>query len=272
MADAPISESAARASFDAGSISDASRAEFTRIMAARGLDASDTLAKHGVVEQVPAPAPEPRPAMQPDLDHAKLPRLTSTELEIAADTLAKNWTGDPAVLDAALRNAGLELVDDGTDGRTDVERDFDRTLGAPASPDDYDLGSLLVNRTDLGPDGAVEVATAVRGALAEMAIPKHLGSALGNAILDAVERSNETPGVENAQRSNEQVALACRIVGVGREELLATVRPVLARLGPDGKELIQRAVAGGHDANLLVYLFRAAELGLVRAGLKANRG
>lgn len=256
--------------FSSAPITDATIAEFTRQMQERGLDPSATLAKHGAQQQGAAPAPEPAP-LAPDLIPAKTPRLSSADLVKGANTLAQHWTGDPAVLRDTLERLGLEETDDAADARTEVEQQFDATLGAPASADEYNLGDLFVNRAGLDPEGALEVSAAVRTALGELGVPKHLGPALGSAILDAVERSNATPGVEDAVRSNAEVSGACQVLGVGREALFATIKPLIARTSGETKELLRHAVAGGHDRALLVWLFRAAELGTIRKGLERTR-
>jgi hypothetical protein len=262
--------------FDSAPITDATVQTFTAQMKAAGQTdeaIAATLAKHDIGAQPQsAPAPDQRPTLQPDLNASKHPRLSPSELERAADTLRRSWTGDPNVLRERLQAAGLnEVADTKDDPRTDVEQDFDRTLGVPASADEYELGDLMVNRAGLDIEGAAEVSTAVRTALHDMNVPKHMARTLGGAILDAVERSNAAHMVQNDARSNAEVAAACQVLGVSREELFSRVRQVTEKLTGDSKELMQHAVAIGHDRNLLVWLFRASELRTIRRGLEQHR-
>ena len=247
-------------------VTPAAAAQFAADMTARGLDGSAALAKFGYGADGQPAAQPTSPATQP----TDVPQWSSAENEQAAQTLAQHWTGSPEVLHAALERAGLTHAED---HRTDVEVQFDDTLGAPASGDEYDLGSLMVNRD---PDSTLgeqlEMTGAIRSALAELAVPKVLGGAVAGYLLDGVaawDAVKDDP-VSAARYHADQQALATKVLHTSWADVVETVRPLVQRLSASNRELL--APSGAFEsAPLLIWLYRSSELSSVRAGLERSR-
>ena len=248
--------------FDGAPITDATVSAFRETMAKYGADPAETLAKHGIeTSPVPALPISPPPAVhEPDLNAAKLPRLSNPQLEQAADQLSKHWTGDPRVLHEAFERAGLTEVDDAADRRTELEQGFDATFGAPESGDEYDLGNLFVGRVEYDAYERAEIAGAVRSSLHEMKIPKVLGASIAEAMVDAAASGWAAQRDDNAkqQYAMEQQALTCRILGVSSQTVTDTIRPLVAGLSPANKELWAESGAL-ESASVLCQLYRNAE-------------
>lgn len=264
-------------------VTPAAAAAFAAQAREHGFDATAALASFGydadgqpIQQQQPAAPPaEPAPAPQypSELSPSKTPNFTPSELETAADTLSRHWTGDPATLRQALERAGLTEADDGDDPRTDIERDFDAgSLAAATSPDDYSLPDLWVNRVDSPLEDRAEATAAIRSALAELAVPKVLGSAVAGYLLDGVaawDAVKDDP-VSAARYHADQQAIACRILDTNWTDIVATVKPLVARLSDANKELLAPSGAFEHHG-LLVWLYRSSELLTIRRGLERAR-
>jgi len=248
-------EQAVRAAFQTGAteVTDAAREQFVAQMRARGLDPSQTLAKHapqqpgGSKPSAASPATPPQ-RLSPDIDAQGVPRLNAAQVEQAAATLRRYWSGDPAVLEAELARAGAKpLAEPIADTRTDEQREFDSsTLAPPVDPASYDLNGLWLDRA--ARDGRYDVAElpalegAIRSTMAELSIPKVLGRTFAEDMADSAsvfgKLSEKGDDVAVQRYHLEQSALFARVTKVGWAEAAAQMKPWLARMSKDAREFL----------------------------------
>ncbi len=250
---------------------------FRQQMAARGLDPSATLTKHGVGQQTP-PDPSNTPKepqrMATDIDATGLPRLTGEQTEQAAATLRRFWTGDPAELEAALKNAGASPVDQpAPDNRTEEEREFDASNLAAVQPSEYQLDGLWVGRNATDRQGylAADVPTlerTIRGTMAELQVPQALGRQFADDMLasrDKWSALSEAGDPVSAERHYmEQSTLFTKVAKVGWQEAAAQMKPWLAKMSAATREFLARSGAL-ESAPARIRLWQSFQLSQVRA-------
>jgi hypothetical protein len=248
-------------------ISDAAAATFREQAASQGVSAEQigaTLARAGYK---PPSNNAPPPAFEPDVaPHTGHPRLNDKQLAQAAETLGRHWTGDPAVLKDALERAGVKPA--APDTRSGEEQAFDRTFGAPASQDEYRLDDLFIGRPTISDDRRVAIASAVRSTLHEMQVPVVLGNGVANALVDAAASGwNAQPSREaQAMYHAQERARACKALNTSWENIMATVKPVVARLSEVNRERWAKSGAL-ESASVLVPLYLHGQRLAVRKGM-----
>jgi hypothetical protein len=288
MSDAPpISDTQARAAYAGqGTVSPSTAAAFAQHVRGLGGDPTASLAAYGYDPQgqpiqpaTPAAAPAPAtPARQPghdsELSAAKLPRLAPSELEQAAETLSKHWTGDPAVLDAALRGAGLIPSEEAGEAElSPAEADYEASaFGASADPADYDLNGVWIGRSGVSVAEMGEVQQDMQQMLSAMAYPKSMAKAFVSDILDANERGYATLAndYERLAYSTQAKDTVMRATGAkDYASMIKIAQVALAAMPADTSiELANQGVF--EDARVMTALYRQGERLIHRANLKAR--
>jgi hypothetical protein len=261
-------------------------AQFQQTAAKYGVSAdavNKTLGAHGAapVEQ-PPPGGAGSQAVLADrpivdtLNEHKHPTLSDRQLEQAAATLTKFWTGDPQVLRDALERAGLQEVDvdDPNDQRGELEKSFDATLGG-VRPEEYDLNGVYMGRTgDIDTGGLAEVDRDMRTMLSAIEIPAVMGKAVIEAVLTANSAGWNDLTSDAARRSHsaEQYAIAIRVTGASSyENLISTVKVAVDRIPRAiAKDLAARGVF--ENGRVLALLYGQGRRLTQRQGLKDQRG
>jgi len=267
-----------RAAFDHGNsvVSTEAAEKFAEQMRARGLDPSAALAKHGVAASQPATPGDqalPKPTQYtPDIDPATgLPRLTAAQVEQAADTLRKHWTGDPAALEAALARAGAKpLAPTAPDDRSEEEREFDASALAPS----VDGSAYELNGVWLGKN--VDIATlaqterAMRSSMAELSVPKALGRQMAEDLIAGAAKWSEVsergPLAVQQHHANEN-ALFARATRVSWAQAAAEMKGWLAGMS-EGTRSYLASSGALESANVRVRLWQSYQLAQARAGMR----
>ena len=183
-------ESAPVASFkaeDVAGLSSEARASFIGQMVKAGFDKEsiDRAMGHIPPQQTQGATTE---AQDHTVNEFKHPSFSLNEQQALADNLLKHWSGDPKVLEDALRANGFEEVDDNHDTRSDLAKQFDEALGG-VEPEDYDLNGIYVGRANEGPESVAVLDRDMRAALSGMEIPAELGRGIASALLDSTRNN-----------------------------------------------------------------------------------
>jgi len=241
-----------------------------------------TLGAHGAAPvETPAPGGPGSQAVLADrpivdtLNEHKHPTLSDRQLEQAAATLTKFWTGDPQVLRDALERAGLQEVDveDPNDQRGELEKSFDATLGG-VRPEEYDLNGVYTGRSgNIDTGGLTEVDRDMRTMLSAVEMPPAMGKALTEAVLDANGGGWNSLTSDAARRSYsaEQYAIAIRATGASSyENLISTVKVAVDRIP---RAIAQDLAARGvfENGRVLALLYGQGQRLTQRAALGKTR-
>jgi hypothetical protein len=273
----PISDASARAAYAGTGVTPSAAQQFAAHVRSVGGDPTTSLQAYGygpdgapVQPATPGQAtPAPRPIVD-DLGPSKTGRLTPAQQEAAAATLQKFWTGDPAVLRAALEGEGMVEVDEADDVRTEAQREFDGTF-AGAHANQYELTGAYVGHVgDVGQMAKVD--GAMRETLAAMDFPAALAKGFVDDILTATEHGHSAQGsdAEKTLYANDQIAIAVRAThAASRAEFFDTARRAF--------DLMPEAVKVGlaergcfESANVLTALYMHGARMAAREGLKAR--
>lgn len=272
-----------RAQFDgaASTLSPETAETFRQQMQARGLSAEQidaTLAKHriGAPSQTPTETTPVTPKQYaPDIGPDGLPRLTAAQTAQAAETLRKFWTGDPSVLEQALKNAGAgaPVTEPAPDGRTDDEREFDASsLASPVDPSGYDLNGIHLGR-DQGDSGELaKLDRTLRSTMSELSVAKSLGRSTAEAFMDSADtyaQVAEAGPLAVKQYHLEQSALFARVARIGWQEAAKQMAGWLQKMSPETKAFI--ASGAVESAVARVKLYQAFTLSQARAGMKGSK-
>lgn len=265
-------EQEVRRAFELGTntVSPETAASFRQQMAARGLDPSATLAKHGVGQQQPPADTTSRPkatSYAPDIGPDGLPRFTSEQTNALAENLKRYWSGPMEVLEAALKNAGVAPINEPvTDTRTDEEREFDNSSLGAGAPGDYDLNGLWLGRGASLEDMA-ELTGPIRTALSALSVPKAAGMSFAEALVDsraATEAlADKSPEAQQTYHMNQRADFA-RAAKIGWEEAAAQMKPWIAKLPAETREFLANAGAF-NTATAMVRLWSTYQLVSARA-------
>jgi hypothetical protein len=276
-----LTEQEVRLAFELGTntISAETAEKFRRQMEVRGLNPDAALAQHGhgvgsrLAADPSQATPKPAQRLAVDIDPVKLPRLSAEQTAKAAETLRKFWTGDPAVLEAALNNAGAAPVAlAAPDTRTEEEREFDNSsLAAPVDPASYDLNGLWLGReADLSQ--LPERDRTIRSTMSELSVPAALGRATAEAFADSASEWSRLAGrgeVAIKQFHLEQSALFARVTKMGWQEAASQMKPWLAKMSEGTREFL-RASGSLESAPARVRLWQAFQLVRERAKIGAG--
>jgi hypothetical protein len=264
-------------------VTDAAAAAFRDQMTAWGLDGSAALAHFNrgpdgqpvQPVQPSTPAPTQGTAAQrfaSDLGPTKTGRLTPQQEEQAAATLSRFWTGDPAVLEAALRGEGMTEVDEAADTRTEAEKEFDATLGG-AYGHEYDLGGVYQGHNVGDVSQLAKVDTAIRETLEALDFPPMLAKGFVDAVLTASETgySAQTSDAGKQIYAQNEIAKAISATrATSREDFFATARRAFALIPPAVQ--VGLAERGAFEnANVLAALFQHGQRIEAREGMMRAR-
>jgi hypothetical protein len=238
-------------------------AEFSRLLSEAGRNPADsgTLAKHS------APASDgddPPKGIAPHLadryadgSFAKVSSNDAAgarqELVKYADRLAADINNPQLAADKASREAslarvkatlrdhhGMDLDNPAPETRSPDQISFDGAFGPATSPAEYDLHEVVAEGS-FADQSALQTARMLRASMFEMAVPRSLGGAFAEAIMQARSGYNEQPTPEaKLAYSHKQIAVACKVCGVQKEELFDAIRPVVAKLSEDNKFVMAR--------------------------------
>lgn len=111
---------------------------------------------------------------------------------------------------------------------------YDQSFSPGASPDQYDVTSVLAGR-GADPALATEVSADIRGAFHSMMVPGALAPALASAFFEGIDNRPEV-GDELASWQGEQRRIAEKVGGDTAENLTALAAYALARVAPDVRE------------------------------------
>ena len=253
--------------FDAATVAAASPAErdaFNAAMTKAGFnkDAIDT----ALAGPLSPPVPQ-------TLDPVtKTPRASNDEKAAMATALKKFWTGDPKVLEDALKAEGVSTEQPSIDPRSEAEKDFDATF-AGADPAAYNLN--YVGRANGVPTGELAALDGeLRSALSAMGVPALIGPGIVDAMLDSAERFHAIP--EGPQRALYQAEQCAAIDRLGsdfgsRERLLAFAAHAISRVD---KAFFADLVANGsfESAASVLQLARQGQRLFHREQLAEKRG
>jgi hypothetical protein len=233
-------EQAVRTAFTTGApntVSDATAATFREQMLSRGIAADEveaTLARNGYGQRQSGSQQTVRQSAQAEVDAATKTRPFSTaELQTAADTLRKFWTGPQDELEAALAAAGAPKADSaGLDTRTEQEREFDASSLGAGAPEDYDLNGLWLGR-DASMQDMAELTGPIRTALSALSVPKAAGMSFAEAIADSRaatgDLEDKSPEAQQTFHMQQRADFA-RAAKIGWEQAAAQMKPWLAKL------------------------------------------
>jgi hypothetical protein len=243
--------------------------KFAADMRSKGLDPSQTLAKHAVQQQSgDIPPPQSRP-VKLDINPATGVRsLTSEETLKGADQLRKFWSGDPAVLEAALEGAGVPKVEAPADTRTDAERNFDSSSLGAGAPEEYELNGLWLGR-DAELHDAATTTGAIRTAFSALSVPKAVGLGFAEAMLNSREVTADLAEMSQAAQETwhiQQRVDFAKIARVQWSDAAAQMRPWLDRLPAATREFLSGAGAF-NSVTAMVRLYSTFQLVQARAGM-----
>ncbi|HLG45274.1 MAG TPA: hypothetical protein VKY24_03445 [Reyranella sp.] len=272
---------------------------FAEQMRARGLDPTETLARYGYgakpSERVepdngnatpkadgttpkadPPPVPIRREQRDAGLDidpTTGLPRFTAEQTAALADNLRKFWSGDPAVLEAALAGAGAPAEQPIADTRTEAERSFDGSTLASVKPEEYELNGLWVGHNVSDRFGYLNndlpaMEASLRSIMSKLSVPKAVGRQFAEDMIassDAFEAlSNAGDEAAAKQYYLEQSAAFARVTKVGWQEAAAQMKPWLAGMSEETREFLAKSGATESVA-ARVRLWQAYQLAMARS-------
>ena len=267
-------EQEVRAAFETATntISADTAERFRKEMEERGLDPSAALAKHGASPSPGEQQPVTPQRYAPDIDPATgLPRFTPDQTKALAENLKKFWTGDPTVLDAALKNASAApiVAPAGPDTRTELERDFDASSLAGVRPEEYALDGAYVGRGQINP----AMDRTIRTALGELSVAKSLGVTTVEAFLDSGREYAAVAAKGDLavkQYHLEESAKFARVNRVGWQQAAAEMKPWLEKVSPATREFLAKSGAVESAAGR-TRLYQAFTLQRERAGMKGGK-
>ena len=198
----------------------------------------------------------------------KTPVVASTEHLAAADNLKKHWTGDPTVLDTALKKAGLEPVDD---PRSKDEKTFDAGFPVPADKSEYRLN--FTGRSVGDTTALIRLNAEFGEMFSAMRLPTAMGQGLLEEMLDSSARYSKLSGAEKSLYEREQEYLTAQLgKKIGD---LETIRKYAAvALNKADRAVLTKLAKNGslENASVIVRLALHGQRMLYRERLTLQRG